>query len=170
MINTLLKRRMENTKKNKKGFTLVELIVVLVIIAILAAVLVPTVSGYIGKAKKTAAQSTLKNVVTASQSAGTSLIAKSTTGAVSGITNYGTEFETEVTDVGGSDVLTGVYNIILDDATGTVLYADYTDGTYWATYTNGTYATGKSTPAWKTTAPSTPTGLFVYKVGAVSNS
>lgn len=57
MINTLLKRRMENTKKNKKGFTLVELIVVLVIIAILAAVLIPTMSGYIKRANKTAAQS-----------------------------------------------------------------------------------------------------------------
>ena len=39
-------------KKNNKGFTLVELIVVLVILAILAAVLVPALLGYIDKAKK----------------------------------------------------------------------------------------------------------------------
>ena len=38
--------------KNKKGFTLVELIVVLVILAILAALLVPTLTGYIDKANK----------------------------------------------------------------------------------------------------------------------
>lgn len=38
-------------KKNNKGFTLVELIVVLVILAILAAVLVPALLGYIDKAK-----------------------------------------------------------------------------------------------------------------------
>ena len=37
---------------NKKGFTLVEVIVVLVILAILAAVLVPTMTGYIDKAKE----------------------------------------------------------------------------------------------------------------------
>ena len=33
--------------KNKKGFTLVELIVVLVILAILAALLIPALTGYI---------------------------------------------------------------------------------------------------------------------------
>lgn len=39
-------------KKNNKGFTLVELIVVLVILAILAAILVPALLGYIDKARE----------------------------------------------------------------------------------------------------------------------
>ena len=39
-------------KNNKKGFTLIELMAVIAIIAILAAVLVPTVSGYINRTKK----------------------------------------------------------------------------------------------------------------------
>ncbi len=39
-------------KNNKKGFTLVELIVVLVILAILAALLIPALTGYIDKARE----------------------------------------------------------------------------------------------------------------------
>lgn len=39
-------------KNKKRGFTLVELIVVLVILAILAALLIPALTGYIDKAKK----------------------------------------------------------------------------------------------------------------------
>ncbi len=48
-----MKKMMRSLKKNrKKGFTLVELIVVLVILAILAALLIPALTGYIDKAKE----------------------------------------------------------------------------------------------------------------------
>ena len=39
-------------KKNKRGFTLVEIIVVLVRLAILAAVAVPTALGYVDEKKR----------------------------------------------------------------------------------------------------------------------
>ena len=51
--------------KKKKGFTLIELMAVIAIIAILAAVLVPTVSGYIERSKKTAIITQVRNVVSA---------------------------------------------------------------------------------------------------------
>lgn len=44
--------RAKKARENKKGFTLVELIVVLVILAILAAILVPALLGWIDKAKE----------------------------------------------------------------------------------------------------------------------
>ena len=53
--------------KNKKGFTLVELIVVLVILAILAALLVPALTGYIDKANKEKVVSECRMVVMAAQ-------------------------------------------------------------------------------------------------------
>lgn len=56
---------MNLTKKKKKGFTLIELMAVIAIIAILAAVLVPTVTGYINRSKKTAIVSQVRNVITA---------------------------------------------------------------------------------------------------------
>ena len=53
--------------KDKKGFTLVELIVVLVILAILAALLIPTLTGYIDKANKEKVVSETRMVVMAAQ-------------------------------------------------------------------------------------------------------
>ena len=41
--------------KNKKGFTIVELVIVIAVIAILAAVLIPTFSGVIQKSNSSAA-------------------------------------------------------------------------------------------------------------------
>ena len=62
--------------KNKKGFTLVELIVVLVILAILAALLVPALTKYIDKANEEKATSECRMVVMAAQTAGTEYYAK----------------------------------------------------------------------------------------------
>ena len=54
-------------KKNNKGFTLVELIVVLVILAILAAILVPTLLGYIERARSEKDYSTAQTMRVAAQ-------------------------------------------------------------------------------------------------------
>lgn len=52
MKKYLLTKLHETRNKKKKGFTLVELIVVLVILAILAALLIPALTGYIDNANE----------------------------------------------------------------------------------------------------------------------
>ncbi len=62
IYNTAMKK-----KKNRKGFSLVELIVVLVIMAILAAALVPTLIGYIRQTRESNAKNEASMVVQAAQ-------------------------------------------------------------------------------------------------------
>lgn len=59
--------KMREKAKNKKGFTLVELIVVLVILAILIALLVPALTGYIDKAKQRGVETEARNALIAAQ-------------------------------------------------------------------------------------------------------
>ena len=56
-----------NKKGNKKGFTLVEIIVVLVILAILAAIAVPSVLGYVEQAKESEQLYKVRDALIASQ-------------------------------------------------------------------------------------------------------
>nr|WP_302663207.1 prepilin-type N-terminal cleavage/methylation domain-containing protein [uncultured Agathobaculum sp.] len=65
MLEIFLK--MQNKRRAKGGFTLVELIVVLVILAILAALLIPALTGYIDRAKEKSVIAETRSVVMAAQ-------------------------------------------------------------------------------------------------------
>ena len=82
-------------KLNKKGFTLVELIVVIVIVLILAAALVPNVMRYIDKARRSAFQAEaaaymteVQGYVTEDYAKKTHLITPATSSAVAWPTSY----------------------------------------------------------------------------------
>ena len=79
---------MKKMRKDNKGFTLVELIVVIVILAILAAILVPALLGYIDKAKAQQVVLNGKSVLTAAQADMSALYAKGGTHTASDITSY----------------------------------------------------------------------------------
>jgi type IV pilus assembly protein PilA len=63
-------------KKNTKGFTLVEIIVVLVILAVLAAFTIPTMLGFVDQAKRKAAIAEQREVYIAAQAIVTERFAK----------------------------------------------------------------------------------------------
>ena len=56
-----------NKRLNKKGFTLIELIVVIAIIAILAVILIPRFTGFTESANKKAAMSDARNILVSLQ-------------------------------------------------------------------------------------------------------
>jgi type IV pilus assembly protein PilA len=63
-------------RKNKKGFTLVEIIVVLVILAILAAFLIPSMIGFVNEARGKAMLAEAREVYVAAQATATEYAAK----------------------------------------------------------------------------------------------
>lgn len=63
-------------KKDQKGFTLVEVIVVLVILAIMAAVLIPSLIGYIDKSRQNTVVSETRSIVTSVQTLASEKYAK----------------------------------------------------------------------------------------------
>lgn len=79
-------------KSSKKGFTLVELIVVLVILAVLAAMLVPALVGYVDKAKAEKEYQTAATVYGAAQATITEMYGRDALSKKSGSINKNTKY------------------------------------------------------------------------------
>lgn len=126
-------------KENKKGFTLVELIVVLVILAILAALLVPALTGYIDRAKKKSiiaetrqcvmAAQTLIDEEYAKQDVGTTITAGKVIGGTATVSSDAIEKLAEVKgEVGTIDLSSDT------DTVNKITKLEYTKGGYKCTY------------------------------------
>lgn len=68
-----IKERLEQFRKDRGGFTLVEMIVVLVIIAILASLMLGALNGYIDKAKEKEVIADCRSVVLAASTVGSEI-------------------------------------------------------------------------------------------------
>lgn len=135
--------------KDKKGFTLVELIVVLVILAILAALLIPALTGYIDKANQEKVIAECRSVVVAAQTTSSEYygLNKDFTDSTKGkeyTKNALVQIKTlsEATDK-------WVYKIKIDSK-GTVTEVKFWDGNAYVAYTKGSNEAGTYSEVSKT--------------------
>ncbi|MBR4580092.1 MAG: prepilin-type N-terminal cleavage/methylation domain-containing protein [Lachnospiraceae bacterium] len=147
-------------KKNNKGFTLVELIVVLVILAILAAILVPALLGYIDRAREKQYVLNAKSALTATQAELSSLYgqgkdikdATTATDFANGTIAKNTADTPENTAFyvkTGTDTVTGTGSkaVSSNHAYYTVQEAIYYESGYYCTFTGTTWETTQTKPS-----------------------
>jgi len=130
-------------KMNKKGFTLVEIIVVLVIIAIMAGFAIPAYTGYVDKAKQSEVLATGRAVLVAAQTAGQEAYSLDNL-AASVSTTVGSDAET----VGENIVLlagtTAKFSVTIG-SDGIVDSLTVTLGEYTGVYDGANWTTSKAT-------------------------
>lgn len=126
--------------KEKKGFTLVELIVVLVILAILAALLVPALTGYIDRANNEKVISETRMAVMAAQTIASEEYAAKSDKPLDASTSVNSN---------GSSVAYSAAIKSLGEVSGTITTVTVTNGkvtsltysgTKTCTYSNGSYS------------------------------
>ena len=114
MLQKLMERR---NKSNEEGFTLIELMVVVLIIAILIAIAIPTFLGARQRANNRAAQSSLRNALTAAKTIFTDNNDYSTAGVGNSTTGL-TSVEPSLTFVANNADSTGPKVVSVDPVTG----------------------------------------------------
>ncbi|MDR2197612.1 MAG: type II secretion system GspH family protein [Coriobacteriales bacterium] len=157
-MKELITKRLAQKARDKKGFTLIEVIVVLVILGILAAIAIPSLVGYIDKANQRTILAEAGTYRTALQLIGTDTVASGglldlPTGgsAADGDAQLPTDYMPVATNDSYNDelnALTGsnrlgngasITNITYDANTGTLLTFTYSNGAHTAAYDNEEY-------------------------------
>ena len=144
-------KKLKDLRKSKKGFTLVELIVVLVILAILAAILIPALLGYIDKARE-------KQITTDANAALTA--AQSTLDEEYGLNKAPAVTKTNITDLTQitANWTAAGYSVKGGTATDTSNKDNYQITGFYFTENSKTVTWDSSTGAWSVVASAPTTG------------
>ena len=131
-------------KMNKKGFTLVEIIVVLVIIAIMAAFAIPAYNGFIDRARQSEILGEARVFLLAAQTAGQEKYTLKGSDLV-----QAADATTLLASVEAlSELKTTTFFKVTFSKAGVVTGADLYNGKYYANYASGSWTTSKTGTPW----------------------
>ena len=130
--------------KNKKGFTLVELVVVIAIIGVLAAILIPTMLNYVKKSRMRTANANAKVLFNTAKTSATGYVADGESAHDISVSGKPTELEGQASDDYERKVYEDIAKVMKQNGTGVGMISLFIDEETYIGYAQWT-ATSSAT-------------------------